>query len=531
VRAVLIATGNCPDITSLNEDYLAPMMPLVDRPFIQHIVEYLVFSLHITEFDFILSHRPEQLEDFLGDGTRWANNLEFRFHLAPKDGTLPYHLLKGMGLENETRPVLLGHADRLSRIPMLEEIQSAGQAPLALCCWSEAMPKRHRWNGWGWFPGAMLHQLPAEMNEAVLVSHLFNLANEVADKDMWVEVPRPLSCQTYKDLLDSQRRVLAGEFPGLLLGASQDSENPGVWIGRNVALHPSARAQLKSPVYIGENCKIGAGVQLGPNAVLERDCVLTKNCTVEDALVMSGSFVGEGLDLIQVLVHKNRLINVQLGSAISLVDDFILGSIEDHDIRQWWSSLFSRLSGLMLLIFWTPLLILTALCLKVVRHGPVLHKRQVVRLPAPEERAGWRTFELWSFSSAARPPRSGLGHFVLCFLPALVNVTRGEMRLVGLPARTKDEIQDLRPEWKALYLRAQAGIITEAFVRYGGDPSIDELHATEVIYSVMAGWIYNIKLLVGYAGRLFRMENGEDQSRVDQLDPSRASLMVIEPAI
>jgi NDP-sugar pyrophosphorylase family protein len=50
VRAVVIATGESTAMRSLNERYPTPLLPLLDRPFIQHVVLCLV-DLGVTESD------------------------------------------------------------------------------------------------------------------------------------------------------------------------------------------------------------------------------------------------------------------------------------------------------------------------------------------------------------------------------------------------------------------------------------------------------------------------------------------------
>ncbi len=40
--AVIIAPGLSPGMEALNERYPSPLLPLVDRPFIQHVVEFLI---------------------------------------------------------------------------------------------------------------------------------------------------------------------------------------------------------------------------------------------------------------------------------------------------------------------------------------------------------------------------------------------------------------------------------------------------------------------------------------------------------
>ena len=79
MRAILVATGEAPDLAAFRAHWPAPMLPLADRPWIQHVVESLA-SRGFTEFDVILSHFPGQVRALLGDGGRWG--ITTRCHLA-----------------------------------------------------------------------------------------------------------------------------------------------------------------------------------------------------------------------------------------------------------------------------------------------------------------------------------------------------------------------------------------------------------------------------------------------------------------
>ncbi|MEW6753870.1 MAG: hypothetical protein AB1505_23250, partial [Candidatus Latescibacterota bacterium] len=84
MHAVLIATGGVP---APGTDGLrpAPLRPLVDRPFIQHVVECLVQE-GITELDLVLSDRPEEVSGCWAtgragaatSGTTWCDTLHTR---------------------------------------------------------------------------------------------------------------------------------------------------------------------------------------------------------------------------------------------------------------------------------------------------------------------------------------------------------------------------------------------------------------------------------------------------------------------
>jgi lipopolysaccharide/colanic/teichoic acid biosynthesis glycosyltransferase len=470
------------------------MFPLVDRPFVQHVVEVLV-EQGVTEFDFILHHAPEKIERLLGDGGRWGSR--FRFHLA-RDPARPYRLLRGAGLKGGQEPLLLVHADRLP------DAQIAGISPApegaALFCWRRRGDSSNgragggaRWTGWAWLSAPCLAGLPGDPDEDGLGAYLASVARR---KGAFVEVPEPLSAQSPEALLAAHRRVLTKSFTGLLLTGRETDE--GIWMSRNVSLHPTAR--LIPPVYIGENCRIGAGAQLGPNTAVGRDCVLDARCSVAHSAIFPGSYVGEALELADVVVDRNRLINVRVGTAVSVADAFILGDVADSHLREWSSGALSRVTAVALLALAWPVLLATALWLKLTRNGPVFHRRGVVRLPAPPDEAAWREFHLWSFSPDAAPG-GGVRDLLLRFLPALVNVARGELHLVGVPPRTRGEIRALPRDWQALYLRAKAGVVTEASVHCGDAPTPDELYSAEAFYAATAGVRRDLKLLIGYVCR------------------------------
>jgi NDP-sugar pyrophosphorylase family protein/lipopolysaccharide/colanic/teichoic acid biosynthesis glycosyltransferase len=500
MKAIVIATGLSAGIAALRERYPAPLLPLVDRPFIQHVVETLV-DRDITEFDFILSHLPEKLEHLLGSGARWGSRI--RFHLA-RDAARPYASIKRLCAESPDNPVLLVHGDRLPQLPEDFGIQtSQGSANLLYCLAGlhEAPPEK-RWTGWAWlgeqFRSMREERAWEEMDEAALFRAL---APDQGD-DRIVEVPRALSVQTYEDLLAAQSAVLLKAFPGLMLTGHE--VEPGIWISRNVSLHPSAK--LTAPVYLGENCRIGADITLGPNATVANNSLIDSDCIVSNSIIFPGSYVGESLELREALVDKNLLVNVRLGAAVPITDDFILGSLSENHFRAGFSRIVSRTAAIVLLALLWPVLAITALWLRLIRSGPVLSKRELIKLPAPAVDSQWKTYQLWSFQqepSEGRPATTPAGQMFFHFLPGLVNVARGEIRFVGVRPRTRSELKRLPHDWQSLVLHSKAGLITEAEALYGAHPDDDELYSAEAFYSATASLRHDFKILCSYLRRLF----------------------------
>ncbi|OQY42307.1 MAG: hypothetical protein B6240_14115 [Desulfobacteraceae bacterium 4572_87] len=465
--ALIIAPGINPGLEALNKHYPTPLLPLVDRPFIQHMVEFLIRE-GVTRFDFVLSHFPEKMEELLGDGSRWGS--EFRFHLA-QDPLLPYETLKTIEFDADDSILL----------------------------------------GWAWIPGKYTRNLPSLLDEKGLETHFLSLA---AGKERRLNVEKQLNVQTFESLLTSHRTLLDKGFPGLTL-VSRETE-PGIWLSRNVSLHPTTR--LIPPVYINEDCRIGSGITLGPHATIGSGSVLDSGCFVENAAIFPNTYVGDGLELKDVLVDKNRLMNARHNTAVSISEDFILGGVSASDLGIHFRTVVSQVAAIALLLLLWPLLLTIPLLLKVFRRGPAIFKKQAIRLPTESDDAFWHTFNFLSFVShetslvekSDKSKHGALHHLILQFVPALLSVAGGNLHFVGVKPRSREEIGALDSDWRDLYLKSKAGIVTEAYINYGDHPTEDEIYTSEVFYASTSGLGHDFKLFFTYLRRLFRRERHDN---------------------
>ena len=55
----------------------SPLIPLVDRPFLQHVVEGLIDG-GIKRIEFLVSGPADQIESHFEDGSRWGAKFEYR---------------------------------------------------------------------------------------------------------------------------------------------------------------------------------------------------------------------------------------------------------------------------------------------------------------------------------------------------------------------------------------------------------------------------------------------------------------------
>ena len=483
MKAVILATGAAapqPDGSAER----APMFltPLLDRPFLQHVVEYIVDSGLVETVEFVLHHMPERVEGLFGNGERWG--VTFRYHLVRDPARCCGPLA---ALSAEGAPVLLADAETLPGAPLKEYREQAGPV---------AFRGDSGWSGWAILDAPTLSGIRPGWAPEELERHV---AAATAKPGGVRESAVVLGVHSFAGVIASQRLVLEKRFTGLLFNGRQTQE--GVWLCRNVTMHPTAT--LVPPVFVGENSRIGSGVRLGPNAVVANDCLVGKGTIVADSTILPGSYVGQELELDHVIVDRNRLINVRADGEIILHDDFLLSGMALNPFRAAWTGLLSRASALLLIALTWPLLLVTALGLALFRKGPLRHPVRAVRLPAPEGAVEWPTYE-WNGFAAQGAPHSVSGHFLLRFLPGLLAVLRGHLHLVGVEPRTPEAVRALPSDWRFLYLKARAGLVTEAFATFGESASEDEIYTAEAFYSVAAGPRHDLRILLRYAAGIFR---------------------------
>lgn len=488
MRAIVIAVGQTAFLSPIDERYPTPLLRLVDRPFIQHVVERLLRQ-GVEDFDFVLHYLPHKIEQFLGNGERWG--CRFTFHLA-KDLFHPYDVLRSMDFSKED-PILVAHADRLPQINPVY-IARTHACPILLIdrAFEQDRSPFSRWSGWAIVNPPILASLPEGLTDEQFYSHLLSLQR--SDSPGLV-APECLSARNYEELLISNRKVIHKQFTELCL-SGQEIED-GVWLSRNVTLHPTVK--LTPPVYLGEDCRIEPGCQLGPTAVIGNHCVIDAKSQIKDALVFPGSYVGCGLEIKNSLVDKNCLLNMDIGAALVVADEFILANLQERKLYAFLMKVLSRALGVFALIAASPLIAAAALYRKITRGTGIVWK-EVLCLPASPDREQWKTFRLARFVDET--PTSYAGDFFLRFLPGLYHVAKGELSFVGVPPRTPSEVEALPSDWKHLYLESKPGLITEALVYFGTQVSDDDNYSAETFYAVSSGFRRDFHLLLRYVGFL-----------------------------
>jgi hypothetical protein len=467
------------------------LSPLVDRPFLQHVIESIV-RLGIREIDLVLPMEGEAARTLLGDGTRWGAT--FHYHFRERNGRYRdvFEQIAAKNAErNEDELILLATSNRL---PLLQDAQTSEPT---VFCWQE---DELHWTGWGVLRARDVARLPLGIEEKQLYSFLVRSCGCLIRDDG----RRPLSANSYEDLIEANRRVLNQEFPALSVPGRQ--VQPGVWMARNVRVH--ATAKLKAPAFLGENARIGPMVQVGPSASIGRDCLIERETYVADSVVFGGSYVGEHLKLRGVVVDRSKLINPRWDVEIEGVDDLLLGSV----IRAPWSIGLQRTCGRIVAAI---ALVLALPCLFVMLAAsamgliPALRRELMVRTPAVSEPYRWGVFPLWSFGPRkGRPDRFyWVRDFFFCFLPALISIAAGYMGFAGSRPRSREEAtRSVDPE-RCAFLRLRPGYLQVGMVQ---DYTLQDhkYYSQNAQEDVEIGWRGTMTLILNYGRIVLRSAFG-----------------------
>lgn len=452
MRAIIKATGFVDSMLPLINYRPTPLLNITDKPILFYILEYLVRH-GIKKCEIFLCHLPKMIEDTVGNGERWGLSIEY--HLVRSQHHL-FNLLTPLSRGWDDDKLLLARGDMLPHF--------AGD--LALDSTALYYMQDKTWSGWGVIPCTSLANIPRE-------TAYFDFPDHLKSHLPHFDAHPFLSTRSYKELLDSNIKMISQNTKEHLMPTTAHKVEPGIWISRSVQIHPTAKIQ--APIFIGENTQIRENVEIGPHAVIEKNCIIDKGSAVKSSLICKRSYVGESVHLDNCIVYRNILINMDIDTHVEINDDFILSGIAPFTFHQTIAYAFARIAALFLMVLLSPFIfLLWAFC--------KFKLKEVVKLPASFTPYRWQTFNWVLLERRDGKPLNAFLHYIRG-LPNFWNIVKGNVHFVGLMPRTPDEVNALPPDWRKLYLQSKVGIFTLSDVEHGKKPTDDELYASETYYA------------------------------------------------
>lgn len=327
MKAVVMAGGEGTRLRPLTINRPKPMVSIVDRPVIQHIIELL--KLHgITEIIVTVQYLANVIQDYYGDGSQYGVNITYSLEEVPL-GTAgsvknAEHLLD--------EPFLVLSGDALTDFNLTEIIERhlSARATATITLTRVANPLDY---------GVVItdedgsvRQFLEKPSWSEVFSDTVNTGIYVLNPEVLAYVERGKYTDWSKDVFprmlnkgDKIQGVVANGYwtdVGTIeeyMKASSDylsgrvklprlGQNIGgdIWVSGDVEIAPDA--QLHGPIYLGNGVKIKSGVIVHGPSVIRDYTIVDTRANIDRSIIWRNSYIGERAELRGAIVLRQSTI-------------------------------------------------------------------------------------------------------------------------------------------------------------------------------------------------------------------------------
>ena len=327
MKAMILAAGKGTRVRPLTNEMPKPMIPIIGKP----VMEYLIEELARHGFDEIMinvSHLPEKIESYFGNGERLGVEIGYSFEGHIEDGEIQSEALGSAGgikriqefggFFDDTFLVVCGDAlidldltkavrehwksGAVASICTLEvpnesvsdygvvvsdetgQITSFQEKPSV----EEALSNQVN-TGIYIFEPEVIDMIP-EGAEFDIVGDLFP---QLVEKNLpfhainipfnWIDIGR------ISDYWEANQKIMNGELRTIPMPGKEI--RPGVWVGLNVSVDWS-ECEIQGPVYIGSGTRIEAGAMIVGPTWIGHGCHIRENARISKSIIFEYTRIG-----------------------------------------------------------------------------------------------------------------------------------------------------------------------------------------------------------------------------------------------
>ena len=324
VKAVILAGGEGTRLRPLTSNTPKPMMPLANKPMMEHIVNLL--ALHgFDEIVVTVAFLANQIRDYFGDGSDFGVTMRYATEDSPL-GTAgsvrnaadelddTFLVISGDVLTDiDLTTFVKAHRDAgASASIALKHVENPLEFGIVITqpdgtierflekpTWGEVFSDTINTGIYVLEPVVFDHIPEGEVVDfsgdvfPALLDDGHTLHGHVTD-GYWEDVGTlEAYSRAHKDVLDERVRV---DIDGFQLGDRR-------WIGTDVEISPEAR--IDDPVVIGDSCRIEAGSHLRPYTVLGTDVIVKADAFIERSVLHDHVYVGPQANLRGCVIGRN----------------------------------------------------------------------------------------------------------------------------------------------------------------------------------------------------------------------------------
>jgi mannose-1-phosphate guanylyltransferase/phosphomannomutase len=326
MRAVVMAGGEGTRLRPLTSNQPKPMVPIVGKPCIEHIVE-LLRDHGLTDIVITLAFLPQAIRSYFGDGSSLGVDIEYSVEESPL-GTAGSVRLATQGLRlNETFLVISGdalcdidlsaliefHKEKSAAVTIgLKSVENPLDFGIVVTDEDNRVERFLEKPSWGQvFSDTIntgIYVIEPEVMRHVPTDRPFDFSKELFP--LLLEMGRPIYgyvCEGYWqdignldqyrqanfDALDEKVRL---KVPGIKLRGD-------VWIGEGVEIDDVEG--VSGPAFVGDYCRVAPDASVAPYTVLATGVTLRERARVSRSIVDAGTYVGRSAMIEGAILGRN----------------------------------------------------------------------------------------------------------------------------------------------------------------------------------------------------------------------------------
>jgi NDP-sugar pyrophosphorylase family protein len=340
MKAMILAAGLGTRLRPLTEEISKPMVPIVNRPVMEHIVDLL--ALHGFKDLYVnLHYHPDVITRHFGDGEHWGLSITYSFEeellgtaggvkkLEKKLGGDTFLIISGDALTDLDLSALIAFHKRHGSIATLVVTPVSDPSKYGVVITEEGgritgfQEKPGREEAKSFVANSGIYVFEPEVLE-MIPAGFYDFGTQLFPRfleegidfygyqhgDYWNDVG---SLQEYKEgNFDALTGKVKVRIPGVRIGED-------VWIGEDTVIEEEV--VMVGPICIGANCEVKKGARLfGPLVVGDRT-IIDEGAVLYRGIKWGDGYIGRDAHLMDSIVGWEA----EIGSGASLLKDTVVG--------------------------------------------------------------------------------------------------------------------------------------------------------------------------------------------------------------
>ena len=311
MKAVIMAGGEGTRLRPQTSNLPKPMLPLVGRPMMEHIVS-LLRRHGITDIVVTVAFLPNVIRSYFGDGSELGVSMSYATEESPlgtagsvrnaqKQLTERFLVISGDVLTDiDLTSVISFHEKNQALATIaLSAVENPLEFGIVITREDGTIERFLEKPGWGQvFSDTIntgIYVLEPEIFDRIPEGQAVDFSSEVFPAVLdageplygyvadgyWEDVGTTAAyLQAHEDILDGKVDV----------GVAGFELRPGIWVGRDSTIDPSVR--IDSPAFIGENCTIDRDVAIGAYSTIGANTQVAERAELQRSVIGENSYLG-----------------------------------------------------------------------------------------------------------------------------------------------------------------------------------------------------------------------------------------------